>query len=123
MISTRQLLRVLSGVLFSCSAGLSCHAQLLLPKAHTQPSPYSAKQTATGSGRRSGNRFLGWKYAAMAHQDTSEWIRKPANAAAVGASPPQHPSPRIAHATNTTTAADVGLASAPTRSEEHTSEL
>jgi FG-GAP-like repeat len=50
----------------------------------------------------------------MAHQDTSGWIRKSANAAAVGASRPQHPAPRITHAANNTTAADVGLASAPT---------
>jgi hypothetical protein len=50
----------------------------------------------------------------MAHQDTSGWIRKPLSETLVTASPPQQPSPRIGHAANATTAADVGLASAPT---------
>jgi FG-GAP-like repeat/FG-GAP repeat len=61
-----------------------------------------------------GNRFLGWKYAAMAHQDTTGWVKPHAIRAPSSAQARSQSFPQTAHATNPTSASAAGFESAHT---------
>lgn len=62
-------------LLFPCLLSLGSPAQTL-PQRPPVPSPHSAKaSTQRHAAIRKSSRFLGWKFARLAHQDTRKWQR------------------------------------------------
>ena len=93
--------------LFSGSYG---QGQLLLPKLPAGHGPYgSASQVE----RKAAGRFLGWKYAARTHQDTSGWVRPHTPEVIPPVKAGAHPRGSSANAASATSV-PVGFANAPT---------
>jgi hypothetical protein len=112
MSFARPLLSAFAGIVVSLLAAPNCRAQLLLPPAHSTRPPYSAKISTSGSRTGAGHRFLGWKYATLAHQDSSGWVRASGLHSSATAARTQLAVPQVAHAM-AVTKGDVGFASAP----------